>query len=151
MMLRLISAPSAALALILGTAAVLGGGCTHSTSDRDLVYRQPAEAIALAAETKGTFSKEPLKVLWLDPRTPAEFEKGHIPQATNIPFPEIEKTHEVACKGYDAFIVYDTDYDDVMAKAAAKRLLELGYKKVYCIVGGLKSWQADGNPIATGK
>ena len=149
-MLRLISVPSAALALILGTAAMLATGCTHSTSDRDLVYRQPAEAIALAAETKGTFSKEPLKVLWLDPRTPAEFEKGHIPQATNIPFPEIERTHEVSCKGFDMFIVYDTDYDDVMAKASAKRLLELGYRKVYCVVGGLKAWKADGNPVATG-
>ena len=150
-MLRLISVPSAALALILGTAAMLATGCTHSTSDRDLVYRQPAEAITLAAETKGTFSKEPLKVLWLDPRTPAEFEKGHIPQATNIPFPEIEKTHEVACKGYDAFIVYDTDYDDVMAKAAAKRLLELGYKNVYNILGGLKAWKADGNAVTAPK
>jgi len=43
-----------------------------------------------------------------------------------------------------------TDYDDVMAKAAAKRLLELGYREVYCILGGLKGWQADGNPVATG-
>ncbi|MFM1804807.1 MAG: hypothetical protein RL136_1686 [Planctomycetota bacterium] len=126
-------------------------GCTHATSDRDLVYRQPAEVIAIAAETKGAFVKEPVRVLWLDPRTPAEFAKGHIPQATNIPFPEIERTHEVACKGYDAFIVYDTDYDDVMARAAAKRLLELGYRKVYCVVGGLKAWQADGNPVTVGK
>ena len=105
----------------------------------------------LAAETKGAFRKEPIKVLWIDPRTTAEFEKGHIPQATSLPFPEIEKKHEVACKGFDAYIVYDTDYDDVMAKAAAKRLLELGYTKVYCILGGLKAWQADGNPVATGK
>lgn len=128
-------------------------GCTHSTSDRDLVYRQPGEAIALAAETKGTFSSEPLKVLWLDPRTPAEFEKGHIPQATNVPFPDIEKTHEVAFKGVDAFIVYDTDYDDVMAKAAAKRLMELGRpkKSVYVLKGGVKAWRRDGFPVETGQ
>lgn len=125
--------------------------CTPTTSDKDLVYRRPDEVVMLAAETKGAFRKEPVKVLWLDPRTTAEFEKGHIPQATSLPFPEIEKKHELVCKGFDAYIVYDTDYDDVMAKAAAKRLLELGYTKVYCILGGLKAWQADGNPVATGK
>ena len=127
-------------------------GCQSTTSDRDLVYRTPNEAIELASKRAGPLGGgDPVKVLWLDPRTPAEFEKGHIPQAKNIPFPEIEKTHEVSCKGFEAFIVYDTDYDDVMAKASAKRLLELGYKRVYCIVGGLKAWQADGNPVATGK
>jgi rhodanese-related sulfurtransferase len=135
--------------VLLGS--TLATACTPTTSDRDLVYRRPDEVVMLAAETKGAFRKEPIKVLWLDPRTTAEFEKGHIPQATSLPFPEIEKKHEVACKGFDAYIVYDTDYDDVMAKAAAKRLLELGYTKVYCILGGLKAWQADGNPVATGK
>ena len=29
--------------------------------------------------------------------------------------------------------------------------VELGYRKVYCVVGGLKAWKADGNPVATGK
>jgi rhodanese-related sulfurtransferase len=128
----------------------IAAGCQTSTSDKDLVYRKPGEAVSLAAETRGAFRKEPVKVLWIDPRTPAEFAKGHLPQAVNLPFPEIEKQHEVACKGFDAYIVYDTDYDDVMAKAAAKRLIELGYRNVYCILGGLKAWQADGNPVVTG-
>jgi rhodanese-related sulfurtransferase len=138
--------------LLLPSLALMATACTSTTSDRDLVYRKPGEAIELASKRSGPFGGgDPVKVLWLDPRTPAEFEKGHIPQARNIPFPDIEKTHEVSCKGFDEFIVYDTDYDDVMAKAAAKRLMELGYKRVYCIVGGLKAWQTDGNPVATGK
>lgn len=146
MRLRLISAA------LLAPALAFLAACQNTTSDRDLVYRKPSEAIELANTPTGPFGGgNAPKVLWLDPRTPAEFEKAHIPQARNIPFPEIEKTHEVSCKGFEAFIVYDTDYDDVMAKAAAKRLMELGYKKVYCIVGGLKAWQSDGNPIATGK
>lgn len=132
--------------------AIAGAGCQNTTSDRDLVYRTPTEAIGLASSNTGVLGAGGLpKVLWLDPRTPKEFEEGHIPQAVNIPFPEIERTHEVSCKGFEMFIVYDTDYDDVMAKASAKRLIELGYRKVYCIVGGLKAWKADGNPVATGK
>ena len=139
---------AATLAVLVGLSAI---GCQHSTSDRDLVYRRPNEAVEMANTPSGAFGAGGLpKVLWLDPRTPAEYAAGHIPQAKNIPFPEIERTLEVSCKGYDMFIVYDTDYDDVMSKAAAKRMIELRYSKVYCILGGLKAWKADGNPVATG-
>ncbi|MEI7876596.1 MAG: rhodanese-like domain-containing protein [Planctomycetota bacterium] len=139
---------AATLAVLVVLSAI---GCQNSTSDRDLVYRRPNEAVEMANTPSGAFGAGGLpKVLWLDPRTPAEYAAGHIPQAKNIPFPEIERTHEVSCKGYDMFIVYDTDYDDVMSKAAAKRMIELRYSNVYCILGGLKAWKADGNPVATG-
>jgi rhodanese-related sulfurtransferase len=29
-------------------------------------------------------------------------------------------------------------------------MIELRYSNVYCILGGLKAWKADGNPVATG-
>jgi len=129
-----------------------GLGCQISTSDRDLVYRRPAEAVEMANTPTGAFgSGGPPKVLWLDPRTTKEYDAGHISQAISLPFPEIEKTHEVTCKGYDMYIVYDNDYDDVIGKAAAKRLLELGYKNVYNILGGLKAWKADGNAVTAPK
>ncbi|MFM7259412.1 MAG: rhodanese-like domain-containing protein [bacterium] len=125
-----------------------GIGCTRSTSDRDLVYRKPSELIELANTPGGAFGAGALpKVLWLDPRSPKAFAEGHIPQATSIPFPEIERTHEVSCRGYEMYFVYDTDYDDVLAKASAKRLIELGYKNVYCMLGGLKAWRSDGNEV----
>jgi hypothetical protein len=140
---------SMAISLALGLGFALGGvGCTRSTSDRDLVYRKPFELIELANTPGGAFGAGALpKVLWLDPRSPKAFAAGHVPQATNIPFPEIERTHEVSCRGYEMYFVYDTDYDDVLAKASAKRLLELGYKNVYCMLGGLKAWRSDGNEV----
>jgi len=133
-------------ALFLVCAVLLGGvGCNRTTSDKSLVYKRPAELMELANTPSGAFGSKGLpKVLWLDPRTPAEFEAARVPQATNIPFPEIERTHEATCRGFDMYIVYDTDYDDVMAKAASKRLLELGYKPVYTMLGGLRAWRTDG-------
>ncbi len=131
---------------------VSGLGCARSTSDRDLVYKRPSELVELANTPTGAFGAgKPPKVLWLDPRSPKLFAEGHVPQATNIPFPEIERTHEVSCRGFTMFIVYDTDYDDVMSKAAAKRLLELGYKDVYSMLGGLKAWKADGYAVEVSK
>lgn len=129
-----------------------GVACTKSTSDRDLVYKRPSELVELANTPTGAFGSGSVpKVLWLDPRSDKEFNAGHIPQATGIPFPEIERTHEATCKGYEMFIVYDTDYDDVMSKAASKRLMELGYKNVYSMLGGLKAWKADGYPVEVTK
>lgn len=123
-------------------------GCTKATSDRNLVYKRPNELVELANTSTGAFGSRGLpKVLWLDPRTTKEFDAGHIPQATSIPFPDIERTHEATCRGFDMYFVYDSDYDDVMAKAAAKRLMELGYKPVYNMLGGLKAWEGDGLPV----
>ncbi|MFM1822973.1 MAG: hypothetical protein RI967_1239 [Planctomycetota bacterium] len=134
----------------LAPAVLLATGCNRSTSDASLVYRSPNELVELANSRGGAFGSGGLpKVLWLDPRTEREFAAGHIPEATNIPFPEIEPTHEATCRGFDLFIVYDTDYDDVIAKAAAKRLLELGYNRVYNMRGGLKAWKAEGYGVET--
>ncbi|MBI1304657.1 MAG: hypothetical protein GC172_12865 [Phycisphaera sp.] len=142
-------------ALLLAFVVLVSGvGCNRTTSDRSIVYKRPAELMELANTPTGAFgSKGPPKVLWLDPRTPAEFAAGRVPQATNIPFPDIERTHEATCRGFDLYIVYDTDYDDVMAKAAAKRLIELGYEPVYAMLGGLRAWRTDGfsvDPPAAG-
>jgi phage shock protein E len=137
-------------ALPLVAATLVASGCNRSTSDLSLVYRSPNELVEIANSRGGAFGSGGLpKVLWLDPRTEREFDAGHIPEATNIPFPEIEPTHEATCRGFDLFIVYDTDYDDVIAKAAAKRLLELGYNRVYNMRGGLKAWKAEGYGVET--
>jgi hypothetical protein len=138
----------AVAALVALLMLVPGIACTRSTSDRDLVYRRPNELVEMANTPSGAFGSGGLpKVLWLDPRVEKDFNEGHIPQATNIPFPEIERTHEATCRGFAMFFVYDSDFDDVMAKAAAKRLLELGYDNVYCMRGGLKAWKSDGYPV----
>ncbi|MFN5496429.1 MAG: rhodanese-like domain-containing protein [bacterium] len=142
--------PLRSLCMILFAAIALlpAVGCNKATSDRSLVYKRPNELIELANTSTGAFGSRGLpKVLWLDPRTTKEFEAGHIPQATNIPFPDIERTHEATCRGFDLYIVYDTDYDDVMAKAAAKRLMELGYEPVFNMLGGLKAWEVEGLPV----
>jgi 3-mercaptopyruvate sulfurtransferase SseA len=139
-----------ASALLALTSIVANVGCTRSTSDRDLVYKRPNELVELANTPSGAFGAGGLpKVLWLDPRTPKQFAEGHLPQATNIPFPEIERTHEATCRGFAMFIVYDTDYDDVLSKAASKRLMELGYSNVYSMLGGLKAWKSEGYPVET--
>ena len=88
--------------------------------------------------------------IWLDPRTPTEYAEGHIPGAVSLPFPMIEQDHQTLLLNAGTVVVYDTDWDDVIAVCASKRLMELGYSDVYTLRGGLEAWRADGNAVDTG-
>jgi 3-mercaptopyruvate sulfurtransferase SseA len=47
------------------------------------------------------------------------------------------------------FFVYGTSHDDTIAKAASKRLMELGFDDVYTLKGGLESWKSAGKDVVT--
>jgi rhodanese-related sulfurtransferase len=91
-----------------------------------------------------------LRTAWVDPRTTELYAKEHIPGAICLPFPRMQAEAETTLKGYDQFIVYDTDWEDTIGKAASKRLMELGFDNVYTLEGGLKAWKRDGNSVETG-
>ncbi len=138
------------------TAALLGlvvaallTGCTKSYNDSDIVWLPPAEAVAKLNSPAGIFQRT-TRGVFIDPRSPAAFAEGHIPDAVNLPLPDMEENAPGVLAGYDLFVVYDSDFSDVMARAGSKRLMELGYSPVYTVAGGLRSWKKDGYEVATG-
>ena len=124
-------------------------GCDNSVSDKNLVYVPLLEVDQLLAPRPVLF-ENPKAGLWLDPRLPAQYEAGHIPGAISMPFPTMLTVAKSQLQGQGAIIVYDTNYDDILGKAGAKRLMELGIKNVYNLQGGLDVWQKAGHPIVTG-
>lgn len=138
----------------LSVLALAGLGCELKTSDADLQYLEPFEAVELESKPSGTLGMSgPPKTVWLDARTEDRYAEGHVPKSINLPFPRLEDEQQFVLGTPDLIICVDTDYDDVMAKAAAKRLMELGRKKstVYVLKGGMKAWKRDGFPVETGK
>ena len=126
-------------------------GCQNKTSDRDLRFVSSYEAIDILGKATGVFGSQGDEVnIWLDPRSPEEYAEGHIPGALSIPFPLIEQDHKSYLRNAGSIVVYDTDWDDVIAVSASKRLMELGYKEVFTLRGGLEAWVADGNPTEKG-
>lgn len=138
--------PAAALL----AATLLAAGCDTATSDKDLVYLEPAAANAQLHQ-KARMFEHAIDGCYVDPRSPKEYEAGHIPGAILLPMAEMRDAAGERLAGHNMYVVYDTDYSDVMAKAGAKRLMELGFKNVYTLRGGLKAWQKDGYSIVTGK
>jgi rhodanese-related sulfurtransferase len=130
-------------------AAALLGGCTPSTSDRDLRPVTAQEGISLAVGTPASAFKSATRGIWVDPRRPETFAEGHILGAISIPFGsgDFEGTAREELRGFDPIIVYGDDYQDILANAASKRLIEIGFKNVYTLRGGIQQWIADGYEV----
>jgi len=85
----------------------------------------------------------------VDVRHPDDYAAGHIPNAINVPLPEIVKVHEYM-SGYDRVIVYAGGYNDALSLAAAKKLIRMDYKEVHDFRGGIELWTAEGRELETG-
>jgi rhodanese-related sulfurtransferase len=134
--------------LLIATVLTFTGGCKTKTSDRDIESVNPQEAITLANNgPSGIFSASP-NAIWLDPRSPSEFETAHIPGAVNIPFGgDFVNESRTALSNATVIIVYGTSSQDVLGTAASKRLIEEGISPIYTLRGGLRQWARDGNPV----
>ena len=128
----------------LGLGLVLAG-CKTKTSDRDLQPVTPPEAIAKFGLPGGGDDR----TVWIDPRTSMKYAEAHIPGAISIPFGGGNFEFEAAkvSKGMTAIVIYGDNYQDILADAASKRLIQLGYKDVYTLRGGIEQWVADGHDI----
>ena len=126
-------------------------GCTNKTSDRDLQWVTAYQGIDKISKPTGAFGSRGENVnIWLDPRTPTEYAEGHVPGAVSLPFPMIDQDHQSLLLNAGTIVVYDTNWNDVIAVSASKRLMELGYSDVFTLRGGLEAWRADGNTVEAG-
>ena len=124
----------------LGLGLVLAG-CKTKTSDRDLQPVTPPEAIAKFGLPG---SADDARTVWIDPRTALKYAEAHIPGAVSIPFGGGDFEFEAArvSKGRTAVVIYGDNYQDILADAASKRLIQLGYKDVFTLRGGIEQWVA---------
>ncbi|MHC4414978.1 MAG: rhodanese-like domain-containing protein [Planctomycetota bacterium] len=123
-------------------------GCSQrKISDRDLVLIDPDEADQLLeGRTKLLGLGKTVTGIWIDPRGEAEYRAGHIPGAISLPFQNVREDHH-RLRGYDVLMVYGNDYNDPKAQGMSKRLMELGFKDVRMLRGGLRTWTGTGRPL----
>ena len=120
-------------------------------SDRDLIPLDPPSAMDRMHARTGLFEK-PTQGCWIDPRSAEAYAKGHVKGAINLPIVQIPEAAAVRLAPYNLFVVYGDGFQDPLAKAAAKKLLEAGFKKgtVFVMEGGLRAWEKDGYSLVTG-
>ena len=87
--------------------------------------------------------------LFIDARSPEDFQAGHIKGAVNLPnqafdevFPAVAREIE---KG-EQLITYCDGKECILAQALASKLYELGFQNVSYLVNGWTSWREGGLP-----
>jgi len=123
--------------------------CETSTSDRDLVFLNSYDALKTISQPGGVFSSAKTSA-FIDPRSRENYATKHIAGAISLPFEDMTLEAPGLLEKYDILVVYGTDYNDILASASSKRLMEIGFKTVYTLEGGLKAWEKAGNEVQTG-
>lgn len=80
------------------------------------------------------------KVQLVDVRTPEEFDKGHIENAININFRNKEVFERSFSKLNKNKPVYVYCRSGARSQGAARRLVEMGFSKIYDLEGGYMAW-----------
>jgi len=82
----------------------------------------------------------------LDVRSKAEFEKGHIPGATNIDINSLQ--FEETVKKLDTNKTYLVNCAVGMRSArAARKMEQMGFGKLYDLAPGFEGWKKAGKPV----
>ncbi len=138
------------LSIVLATLLAVPVGCSRSISDRDLILVDPDEAVLLVEGRKKLLGLAGTQTgVWVDPRGDRAYRQGHIAGAIHLPFQELA-VQQQRLRDYDVLIIYGTSVKDDLADGMSKRLMELGFKDVRTLRGGLRAWTRAGFELETG-
>ena len=122
---------------LIGIALISGGALLLP-----LLQRRGAKVLQLQA----TQYINQGKTLILDVRSADEFATGHLPNAKNIPLPEINNRLKEIEKSKNA-VVITVCATGVRSSNAVSVLNKAGFAQVFSLEGGTEAWKTQGMPI----
>jgi len=105
-----------------------------------LVAVDPSDAVALINNDATV----------IDLRNAEAYGRGHIVNARNIPFDELDANEDAIAKFKNKAIVAVCD-SGVSSNKAVASLRGSGFESVYGLKGGMTAWSQAGLPVVTGK
>jgi rhodanese-related sulfurtransferase len=136
--------------LILMGCMLLCAGCSKQYSDADLVFLNVHQADVVVTTPESSLFSTAKDNTFLDPRTAERYAIGHIPGAINVPYSRVAETWE-SLQEYGVIVVYGKTYNDPLAEAMSKTLMEYGLHDIKTLKGGLEAWLNDGQDLAKGR
>lgn len=145
-------------------AAKRNGAATKPSDPRDSLVLQVPAAEPVEAEThflmQLSFETDPSDVhtdlgrgvtgfVVVDCRSGADYAKGHVPTAVNMPYRDIGHESTARLSRDATYVVYDSGLFDNAATKTCLRLSALGFR-VKEMMGGLNGWRSEGFPVAVG-
>lgn len=86
----------------------------------------------------------------IDLRSKEAFERGHIVNAKNVPFEELDAHKDRIAKFKDKPVVAVCDAG-MMSTRAVAALRNSGFESAYGLKGGMNAWSQAGMPVVSGK
>jgi rhodanese-related sulfurtransferase len=87
------------------------------------------------------------KSVVVDVGDPAEYKKGHIPDAVNLPAKSIAKDPKPVEKHKNKNIILVCRTGN-RAQSVARQLSRSGFEKVYVLSGGMSAWEKENLPVS---
>jgi|GEM_PF-1277083 len=119
------------------------GGAVITTGNPDS-YLDQTKVTPILPEKVDELRATLVRSIMLDVRTESEFSAGHVPDAINLPFAQLEKERS-QIPGLGSLIVYGSSELDTFR--AGTQLFDMGYFGVRIISGGFEAWKTKGLPI----
>ncbi len=143
------------MAMALGTAVNLirpdGIPFVASWSMADKLVTEEGDTLSIPLEDAAVLFADNAAV-FLDARTPAEYEKGHILGAVNLPWHEVDNYFETVIMTLDPeamFITYCDGEACSLSHDLALFLKDLGFTRVKVLVNGWTLWKEHDLPVTT--
>jgi rhodanese-related sulfurtransferase len=103
--------------------------------------------MVIPVEVTRLINREDARIV--DIRAQKEFENGHIIDAINISIEQLPNQLDKLKKYRDKGIIF-CDASGAASAKEARKLMNEGYEKVYCLKGGILSWQNANLPLTKG-
>lgn len=84
----------------------------------------------------------------IDVRPAADFSKGHIINAINVPATNLQNQMNQLQKYKDKTVIVSCR-SGAQSSVVRKQLIKEGFEKVFNLKGGILNWQADNLPVST--
>lgn len=123
-----------------------GGSVISEANPESFIDR--TKVILIEPDKVSDLQKSLVRSIILDVRPDAEFNRGHIPGAINIPLARLEKERAQIPSIGSLFVYGASETDSFQAGA---KLFDMGYIGLRVISGGFTAWQAKELPVETKK
>lgn len=139
--------PFRPMKLLLPILALFVGSTVLSAEPEDKKPADPVQHVdAKAAAKLLTTDDKDKKPVILDVRTPAEFAKGHLKDATNVSFTGDDFEGAIAKLDKDQpYLVHCRSGG--RSTSSLEAFKKLGFKKIYHLDGGYLAWQEAGQEV----
>ncbi len=136
--------------VLLGTVGLLaacgGGTAATPTPTAEIPQAQPGQIVNLTPQEAYQFLQAHPEAVFLDVRTPREYQAGHAPGTVLIPVDELANRLEEVPRDRPIVVICRSGNRSLRA---AQILVDAGYPQVYNVTLGLIGWSQAGLPITT--